>query len=129
LFQTLSLGIFFFSSKRKKKQRKKTIEKNRNVEKGGRFPSSSYYVLSLSNPASALPFLPFCFKRFLLASSSQAEENKIKTKKNKTIRKKNAKKGGSLFSSSRSTFFHFWFLVLDSCFYLFISSTFFVASS
>jgi hypothetical protein len=69
----LSPTIFFFSSRRKKKQRKKTIEKNRNVEKGGRFPSSSYYVLSLLGLAFALPFLPFCFKRFFLAfSSSQA---------------------------------------------------------
>ncbi len=69
LFQTLSPDIFFFSSRRKKKQRKKNIEK-KNAEKGGSLPSSSHSTLSLLAFASTLPLLPFCFKRFLLASSS-----------------------------------------------------------
>jgi flagellar biosynthesis protein FlhB len=56
-------------------------------------------------PAFALPLLPFCFKRFLLAfSSSQAKEKEKKTKKKKTIeKKKNAKKGGNFPSSSHFT--------------------------
>jgi hypothetical protein len=47
--------------------------------------------------ASALPLLPFCFKRFLLASFSfQAKEGAY-------FQEKNTERGGSLLSSSCSS--------------------------
>jgi len=88
LFQTLSLDIFF-SSRRKEK---KNIEKKRNAEKGGSLPLSSHSTLSLLAFASTLPLLPFCFKHFLLASSSsQIEEKRKRQRKKKHREKKNAK--------------------------------------
>jgi len=60
-----------------KKIKIKTIEQKINVEKGKSLPSRSCSTFSLLTPASTLPLLHFCFKRFLLASSSsQAEEKK-----------------------------------------------------
>jgi Na+(H+)/acetate symporter ActP len=71
LFQKFFPGIFFFS----RKKNKKTIEKKRNVEKGGSFPSSSHFAFSILTFTFALALLPFYFKRFFLAySSSQAKE-------------------------------------------------------
>jgi hypothetical protein len=70
------------SSSFQAKKKKKTIEKKRNVEKGGNFPSSSHSAFSLLALASTLPLLPFCFKRFFLASSSfQVEEKEKKPHK------------------------------------------------
>jgi flagellar biosynthesis component FlhA len=60
--------------------------------------------LSLLVLTSTFPFLPFCFKRFLLAfSSSQAQEKKNEEKENHKSEKKNAEKGRSFPSSSHST--------------------------
>jgi hypothetical protein len=57
LFQTLSPSIFFFLNRRKKiKIKKKTIEKKRNAKKGGNFPLSSHFALSLLALASTLLF-------------------------------------------------------------------------
>jgi len=79
LFPTLSPSTFFFSSRKKEK---KTIEKKKNVEKGRSFPLSSYSALSLCAFVFALLLLPFCFKHFLLASSSfQVKEGKKTMKK------------------------------------------------
>jgi hypothetical protein len=104
------------SSSQVERKKQKNHRKKRNANKEGNFLSNSHSVISFLGPTSVLPFLPFCFKRFLLFSSRIKE-------------KKNAEKGGSLFSSSRSTHSHFWLLILDSCFCLFISSAFFMASS
>jgi hypothetical protein len=62
LFQTLSLSIFFFSNKKKKK--KKTREKKRNVEKGGNFPSSSYFAFHFWVPLLPSHFYPFVSNAF-----------------------------------------------------------------
>jgi uncharacterized membrane protein len=67
--------------KRKKTKKKKTIEKKKNAKKGKSFPSSSRYALSLLALASTLPFMPFYFKCFFLASSFQVEENEEEKKK------------------------------------------------
>jgi hypothetical protein len=75
-----SLHILFLKQKKKKKK-KKTKEKKKNVEKGGNFPSSSCSTLSLLVLASALPLLPFCFKRSLLASSYSQAKKKTQRKK------------------------------------------------
>ncbi len=85
---------------KKKHKEKKNHKEEKNADKGRRFPLNSCFALSLLAPAFALLLLPYCFKRFLLASFySQVEE-----KKKKTIeKKKNAEKGGSLPSRSRST--------------------------
>jgi hypothetical protein len=74
------LASFFFSSKIKKKNHRE----EKKCKEGGSFPSSSHSAFSLLALAFALPLLPFCFKRFLLAfSSSQAKEKEKKTKKKK----------------------------------------------
>jgi hypothetical protein len=85
LFQMFSPGIFF-SNKRKKK--KKNHRKELKCRKGRElsfkllffpFTFSSHSALSFLTPTFALPFLPFCFKRFFLASSSsQAEDTTTK---------------------------------------------------
>jgi hypothetical protein len=125
LFQTLSLNIFLFSSKRKTK---KTIEKKRNVEKRGSFPSSSHSTLSFLAFIFALSLLPFYFKRFLLASSSfQATENE--KKKKKTIEKKKMQRKEGAYLQTLTFPSHFWLPLLASCFYFFISSIFSLASS
>jgi hypothetical protein len=73
-------------------------------------------------PTSTLSLLPFCFKCFLLASSSsQIEEKKI-------IKKKNAEKKKSLPLSSCSTS-QFWLPLLASCFCPFVSNAFSLESS
>jgi hypothetical protein len=72
-FYFKSFFLASFSSQEKKN--KKTIEKKRNVEKGGSFPSSSHFAFSILTFTFALALLPFYFKRFFLAySSSQAKE-------------------------------------------------------
>jgi hypothetical protein len=94
---------FLITSSYFQTKEKKTIKNKRNAEKGGSFPSSSRYAVSLLAPASTFPLLPFCFKRFFLASSSsQVEENKRKTRKKNRREKKNAKNEGSFPSNSRS---------------------------
>ncbi len=72
LFQTFSLSIFLFSRRRKEKKNKgkKTIKKKKKTEKGGSLLSSSHFAFSLLALAFGLMFLHFCFKHFLLASSS-----------------------------------------------------------
>jgi hypothetical protein len=85
----------FLLKHKEDKTHKKTTKKTKKRE--------GTYFQTLALPFHFwFPLLPFCFKHFLLASSSfQAEEKK--TKKKKTIEKKrNAKKGGSFPSSSRS---------------------------
>jgi hypothetical protein len=77
------------------------MEKKKNVEKGGSFLSSFCFALSLLALASTLPFLPFCFKQFLLASFfSQRKEKKIEQRKKNHREGKNVEKGGSFPSSS-----------------------------
>jgi hypothetical protein len=75
------LASFSFQVEEKKK---KTIKKKTNVKKGGSFPSSfslpSHFWLSL---------LPFCFKRFFLASFfSQAKKKKNHKEEKKCIERK-----------------------------------------
>jgi hypothetical protein len=78
-FKRFFLASSFFQAKDKKNKEKKTHKEKKNVEKGGSFASSSHYALSLLAPASAFSLLPFCFKRFLLASSYfQTKEKKKK---------------------------------------------------
>jgi hypothetical protein len=77
MFQTLFHGSFFLL----KQKKRKTIENKRNAKKGRSFPSSSHFALSLLVPAFAVPFLPFCFKHFFLASSSSQAEEENKRKK------------------------------------------------
>jgi hypothetical protein len=103
-FQTFSPSILFFSSKRKENKNKenKTIEKKRNVEKGGNFLSSSHSALSLLAPTFALLFQMFFPGIFFF--SSKRKGKKIKEKKNHKEKKKNVKKEGSFPSSSYSTF-------------------------
>jgi flagellar biosynthesis protein FlhB len=125
LFQTLSPNIFFFSNKRKEK---KTIEKKRNVEKGGSFPSSSHFTISFLAFIFALSLLSFYFKRFLLASSSsQATENE--KKKKKTIKKKKMQRKEGAYLQILTLPSHFWLPLLASCFYFFVSNDFSLASS
>jgi hypothetical protein len=68
-----------------KQKKKKTIEKKKNVEKGGSFPFNSRFSFSLLACTSALPLLPFCFKRFLLAFFSSQAKKKKKKKKGKKM--------------------------------------------
>jgi hypothetical protein len=71
-----------YSFSQVEEKKKKTIENKKNLKKGGNFLSSSCSTLSLLVLASALPLLPFCFKRSLLASSySQAKKKNTKKKK------------------------------------------------
>jgi hypothetical protein len=111
-----SPSIFFFSNRRKQK---KTIEKQ-NAEKEGTFPSSSHFALSYLALAFALPFFPFCFKRFLLASSS----SQAKEKKNHREKKKKMQKREGTFLQAPILPFHFWFSPLPSHFYPFVSNVF-----
>jgi len=108
------------------KQRKKNHKEEKNAKKGRSFPSSSHSALSFLGLAFALPLLPLCFKRFLLASfSSQAEEKKRKQRQKNHREKKNAKKGGSFnFLQAPTLPFHFWLLLLPSHFYPSVSNTF-----
>jgi len=72
---------------RKDQTHNKTTKKNQ--EKGGSLPLSSCSALSLLAPTFALSLLHFCFKCFLLASSSFQVEEKKNTKKKKNHRKRN----------------------------------------
>ncbi len=73
LFQMLSPASFLSQAKKKKK----TIEKKKNAEKGRNFLSSSHFAFSFLAPTFAVPFLPFYFKHFFLASFfAQAKEKK-----------------------------------------------------
>jgi hypothetical protein len=117
-----SPGIFFFSSRRKEK---KNHKKEKNVEKGWNFLSSSHFALSLLAPVFALPILPFCFKHFFLASSfSQAKESKKKTKKKNHRKEKKCREGREL--TFKLSFYLFTF---GSHFYPFISTFSFQAFS
>jgi hypothetical protein len=64
-------------------KKKKTIEKKKNAEKRSSFPSSSRSTLSPLALASALPLMPFCFKRFFMASFFQTKKKKRKETKKK----------------------------------------------
>ncbi len=66
------------------KKNRKTIEKKRNAKKGGNFPSNSHSVISFLGLASTFPFLPFCFKCFLLFSS-RIEKKKKKCKERREL--------------------------------------------
>jgi len=70
------------------KEKKKNYRKEKNAKKRGSFPSSSCYALSFFTPTSAFSLLPFCFKRFLQASSSSQAEEKKKTKEKTSWRRK-----------------------------------------
>jgi Na+/H+ antiporter NhaD/arsenite permease-like protein len=118
-----SFGIFFFSNIRKKKKtkNKKTIEKKKNAKKGGNFHLlNSCYALSFFALTFTFSLLPFCFKRFLLASSSsQAKEKKKKKKK-----KQKCKEGKELtFKLSLGL------LIFGSCFWPLVSALLFQALS
>jgi len=64
---------------KQKKRKKKIIDKKKTAEKGGSFPSSYRYALSLLAPPFAFSLLSFCFKRFFLTSfSSKVEKKKRK---------------------------------------------------
>jgi Na+/H+ antiporter NhaD/arsenite permease-like protein len=120
LFQTLFLGIFFFLRKKKKKKKKKHRKKN--VEKEKNLLSSSRFALSILTPASStLPLLPFCFKCFLMASSS------FQTKKNKNHKeeKKMQRKEGAFL---QALVLHFWLPFLPFCFKRFLLGIFFFSS-
>jgi hypothetical protein len=66
---------FLLLKHKKDKTYKKTTKKNQ--EKGRSFFLNSRFALPFLVPTSTFPLLPFCFKRFLLASSySQAKEKK-----------------------------------------------------
>ncbi len=81
------------SSSQAEEKKKKTIKKKRNAKKGRNFPSSSCFSLSFLAPTSALPILPFCFKRFLMASFySQTKEKKTHTKKKNHRKEKKMQK-------------------------------------
>ncbi len=60
----------------KHKKIKKNTKKKKIVEKGRNFPLSSRSTLSLLAPVYAFLLFPFCFKHFLLASSSFQVEKK-----------------------------------------------------
>jgi len=83
-FALLLRFLLASSSFQEKKNKEKAIEKKKYAEKGGSFLLSSRFAFSLLAPTSTLPLLPFCFKRFLLASfSSQVEKKKTKQRKKK----------------------------------------------
>jgi hypothetical protein len=94
------------SSSFQTQRRKNTQENNKkNQKKGGSLLSSSHFALSLLALAFAFPFLHFCFKCFFLASFFSQVGKKKRHKGKKTIEKKKyVEKGGSLPSSSCSTF-------------------------
>jgi hypothetical protein len=58
------------AKEKKNTQKKKTIEKKIYAEKGGNLPSSSHFALLLLAPTSVVKLLNFCFKCFVVASSS-----------------------------------------------------------
>jgi carbon starvation protein CstA len=125
--KTFSWHLLLLKQKKTKQNKeKKNHKEEKNAKKGRSFPSSSHSALSFLGLAFALPLLPLCFKRFLLASfSSQAEEKKRKQRQKNHREKKNAKKGGSFnFLQAPTLPFHFWLLLLPSHFYPSVSNTF-----
>jgi hypothetical protein len=78
-FKCFLLTSFFSNERKKKHKEKKTIKKKKYAKKGGNLLSSSHFALSLLAPTFAFPLMHFCFKRFLLASSSFQTEGKKKT--------------------------------------------------
>jgi hypothetical protein len=67
LFQTLSPDIFFFSNKRKEKKKKKNHREKKCKEGRELSFKLPLYLLTFGSHLCP-PFLPFCFKHFLVAS-------------------------------------------------------------
>jgi len=99
LFQAFFPGIFFFSNRRRKKHKEKKNHRKEKKCKEGRELNFKLLICPLifgscfCFPAFAFLLLPFRFKHFLIASSSQTKEKKEKHEEKKIMKKKKCKQG------------------------------------